>query len=473
MMRYSFKLACLASAVLAGCGGGDGSGSGTTPPVALPPTGGPSPAPTPGPAPTPTPSPGRPAIPDIASVSYIHRFGVGVGDGSQPNGPLLVANDGNLYGTTRVGGGNRCVGNDNFCGVVFRISPSGVMTVMHRFTGDPDDGAQPTGPLIQGQDGALYGLTTIGGRFGRGVAFRLALDGAYSILHSFGQTKLSGDRPSGALLEASDGLFYGTTFGGGEHDCSRFSDDCGTLFSISSAGVHTVRYSFGATSTDGAIPNGSLTQASDGSFYGTTVSGGNVDCVPFNQSNLRGCGTIFRFTASGGMTTLHAFGATDSDGRMPFGPVTRGPDGNYYGTTAGGGNRICGGVTVGCGLVFRMTPQGMLSVVYRFATPLADGVYTNEDGYNPGPNLYIDTNGDIYGITESGGRNVQTARTGTVFRLTSSGTKTTLYSFGPFREAPMEPVGGLVRTPDGAFYGVTAYSEDPLAAGTVFKMLLP
>lgn len=450
--------------MLNGCGGGDSSPSSS---VQLPPTAGPAPAPAPTPSPTPTP----PFTGNIGAVSFIHTFGLTPSDGAQPKGPLLLASDGNFYGTARAGG-NPCP--DGFsCGAIFRITPNGVITVLHRFAGGEKDGWSPTGPLIQSRDGALYGMTTAGGKFARGTVFRITLDGDYDILHSFFETPTSGDRPIGALLEASDGLFYGTTVGGGTNNCSPFSSDCGTLFSISRNGEHKVRYSFGSSAMSGAVPNGSLLQASDGNFYGTTRAGGNLDCTPFNSSTIRGCGTVFRFSPSGSLTTLHAFGSTMNDGILPNGPLVKATDGSFYGTTFGGGNRVCLSDTVGCGTVYRINSQGLVSIVYAFAKPGPDGVTrTNQDGFNPGGYLLVNEDGDIYGVTESGGENVQTVRTGTIFRITPAGIKTTLYSFGPLQSAPSQPLDGLTLGRDGAFYGVTFYSSNFGQLGTVFKMTL-
>jgi uncharacterized repeat protein (TIGR03803 family) len=140
-------------------------------------------------------------------------FGIEPSDGQQPNGPLVQASDGNFYGTTRVGGAGRCFDTDNFCGVIFRVTPGGTETVVHRFGGPPSDGQDPTGPLIQGRDGALYGMTTSGGANIRGTVFKITLGGIYTILYSFGASPSDGALPVGGLVEASDGNFYGTTRG--------------------------------------------------------------------------------------------------------------------------------------------------------------------------------------------------------------------------------------------------------------------
>ena len=352
-------------------------------------------------------------------------FGIEPSDGQQPNGPLVQASDGNFYGTTRVGGAGRCFDTDNFCGVIFRVTPGGTETVVHRFGGPPSDGQDPTGPLIQGRDGALYGMTTSGGANSRGTVFKITLGGIYTILYSFGASPSDGALPVGGLVEASDGNFYGTTRGGPNY-CPQSGNACGTVFRISPNGVYTVLHSFSPSPGDGAGPRGSLIQASDGSFYGTTSGGGDSNCSPF--PGIRGCGTVFRMTPSGAVTILHAFGASSTDGILPQGPLILGGDGAFYGTTYYGGGGACPS-EASCGTVFRITPAGAATTLYAFSKPTSDGTTSYADGYNPTAFLIRARDGNFYGTTESGGLISQSRRTGTIFRLTPSGLKTILYNF--------------------------------------------
>ena len=106
------------------------------------------------------------------------------------------------------------------CGVIFRMTPDGTEAVFYDFGSIASDGYTPSGPLIQGQDGALYGLASDGGDFGGGgTAFRITLDGTYAVLHSFGVTPDDGVVPVGGLIEATDGNFYGVTASGGTNHC--------------------------------------------------------------------------------------------------------------------------------------------------------------------------------------------------------------------------------------------------------------
>ncbi len=403
-----------------------------------------------------------------STVNYLHTFGVEPTDGNSPNGPLLLASDGNFYGTTRSGGGNRCLDFDNFCGTLFRLTPGGAYTVMHRFGGFPADGEQPGGPLIQGSDGALYGVTIVGGAHGFGTVFRIALDGTYAVLHSFGATSAAGKLPLGRLVQAIDGNIYGTTLsGGGGAHCPDSDVECGTAFRLSPNGEHVVLHAFGSVPGDGASPS-ALIQAGDGSFYGTTASGGNLSCRPTPQTS--GCGTIFRMTAAGAVTILHSFGSYQGDAILPAGPLIPGGDGAYYGTTYGGGGGACPGITPGCGTVFRITPAGTMTIFYTFSRPTNDGTTSYANGYNPMPYLLRGRDGNFYGVTEAGGP-FETTRGGTVFRITPSGIRTTLYAFGPFGDNPTIPFGGLIEGADGALYGVTQDSDRSEAWGTIFRLV--
>ncbi len=250
-------------------------------------------------------------------------------DGAYPYAGLVQASDGNFYGTTSSGGISRnCIGHG--CGTIFKITPNGSLTVLHSFDGN--DSELPGG-LIQASDGNFYGTTAGHGGGSDGTVFKITPDGTLTTLHYFNGG--DGDGPEAALVQASDGNFSGTTYSGGAYDnCFLF---CGTVFRITPSGSLTVLHSFNGT--DGAAPSAALIQASDGNFYGTTYYGGaSGDCSG-------GCGTIFKITPNGTLTTLHSFGGTDGAG--PYGGLIQASDGNFYGTTAYGGAN-------GYGTVFRL-----------------------------------------------------------------------------------------------------------------------
>jgi uncharacterized repeat protein (TIGR03803 family) len=370
----------------------------------------------------------------------------------------VQASDGNFYGTTAAGGANTCFSQPQFCGTVYRLSPAGVETVLHSFGASASDGWGPAAGLIQGRDGFLYGTTAQGGEHRAGTVFRIALDGSYTVLYSFGATPADGVTPMGALIQASDGNFYGTTASGGANTCFGAAHFCGTVFKLTPLGVGTVLYSFGASAADGAIPEGALVQGRDGNFYGTTSTGGANSCGGY----LSTCGTVFRLTPQGVETVLHTFGASLADGAAPQGTLIQASDGNFYGTTTSGGGHYCSNVA-GCGTVFRMSTDGVLTVVYAFAA-------TPTDGDGPAPFLVQARDGLLYGTTRRGGAKGW----GTIFRMPLDGVPTILHDFDDRSASDgSDPDGSLIQASDGNFYGVTFYAGSPLggtASGTVFKL---
>lgn len=368
-------------------------------------------------------------------MTYLHTFGVATTDGFQPNGPPLEASDGNFYGTTRNGGANTCRPLlPQPCGVIYRVTPSGTETVLYQFGTIKDDGYSALSALIQGPDGALYGTTSNGGTFGGGgTIFRVALDGTYKVLHSFGGAAGEGGTLTSALVLGKDGNFYGVTSSGGANHCTqipRDGENCGTIFRLTPSGIITTLQSFGGSPASGVQPNGPLVQASDGAFYGTTGLGGAY-----------GQGTIFKLGADGTLTTVYSFGATASDPSSPQGSLVQGTDGALYGTTPSGG--------AGYGTVFRLDASGRVTVIHAFAQ------VDQSDGRGPSAFLALGQDGSLYGTARNGGSNGG----GTAFRLTYAGNFTTLFSFGPIQNQPHDPEMGLIEARDGALYGTTFYNE--------------
>src|SRR6267378_3693902 len=205
-------------------------------------------------------------------LTVLHSFAGS--DGASPEAPLTLGPGGEYYGTTAFGGAN------NF-GTVFSITPSGTFKSLHSFSG-AGEGQNPSAGLTMGSDGALYGTTVAGGDIGQGSVFKLTPAGVVTVLHSFNVT--DGANPEAGLLQASDGKIYGTTFFGGLHGE-------GAIFSITTDGTVTTLYSFPSFDhVDGANPFG-LMQHTDGKFYGTTSEGGtSINCDSFDSI---GCGTVF------------------------------------------------------------------------------------------------------------------------------------------------------------------------------------
>ena len=200
--------------------------------------------------------------------SFQSRHAV-ITDVSSPAAGLVQGSDGNFYGTTEQGGVN---GPDP--GTVFKITPSGTLTTLHSFVFI--DGWHPRAALVQGSDGNFYGTTVEGGQYEFGTVFKITPSGTLTNLYSFAGS--DGANPRG-LVQGSDGNFYGTTFSGP-----------GTVFKITPSGTLTTLYSFAGS--DGANPDAGLVQGSDGNYYGTTYYGGanNVGTV-FRLGVVRPCAT--------------------------------------------------------------------------------------------------------------------------------------------------------------------------------------
>src|SRR5205823_2001325 len=214
----------------------------------------------------------------------------------------LEATDANFYGTTAGGGLN-----DE--GTIFQVTPSGVVTTLHSFSGT--DGADPYGALTQGHDGSFYGITVDGGVENHGTIFRMTTGGMVTTLHSF--SGMDGASPFGRLIEGASGDFYGITgFGGPDFDPANNKFGYGVIFKITSAGDFTLLHPFALS--DGANPFAGLTMADDGNLYGATETGG-----------LNNKGVIFRLTADSEVV-LHSFSGPDGD--MATGLLVQGSDGN-------------------------------------------------------------------------------------------------------------------------------------------------
>jgi uncharacterized repeat protein (TIGR03803 family) len=306
-------------------------------------------------------------------VTTVYSFAGGSADGAHPYGSLIEASDGNFYGMTSAGGASNK-------GIVFKLTPAGTGTILHSFVGGATDGDTPLGSLIQGSDGNLYGMTSVGGTTNNGTVFKMDLAGVETVLYSFGGSLNDGVIPAQtALVEGTDGNFYGTASQGG-------ASSYGTIFSITPAGIETVLHSF--SFAEGANPESSLTQANDGSFWGATVNGGTG-----------GDGTVFKVTSTGALTVMHSFLGGPTDGIYGQGGLIQASDGNFYGMTYLGGAH-------GNGAVYRITPTGAESLLYSFAgSTAADGAWATGS-------LVEDSNGDLYGMTSGGGNN-----SGTVFKL--------------------------------------------------------
>lgn len=288
----------------------------------------------------------------LASLNYPQTFGAGAA--------LVQSPDGNIYGAVPTGGLSGA-------GLIFKMTPAGALTTIATFGATGTDPAVPNG-LLQGADGNFYGTTAGGGVNRAGSFFKITPGGVLTVLHSFTQLEAGGGGSN--LTRGSDGNFYGTTIESG-------SQSAGTFIELTPAGALTVLHNFTPGETGGGFPSG-VVQGPDGSFYGitnpgdavngtifkVTASGSVTTLYRFNGANPTSVGlilgtdgnfygttatavsTIFKVTPGGTVTTLHTFGS-QTDGYAPIAPLIQGSDGNLYGTTSTGGLN-------GWGTVFRL-----------------------------------------------------------------------------------------------------------------------
>ena len=216
-------------------------------------------------------------------------------------------------------------------------------------------------------------MTSGGGTNSKGAVIKITAAGSETVLYSFGSVPGDGAYPDGSLIQASDGNFYAMASGGG-------ANSVGAVIKITPAGIESVLYSFGTTG-DGEGPVGNLTQASDGNFYAMTTHGG-----------AKGRGAVIKVTLAGIETVLHSFGVTsNNDGAYPKGSLIQASDGNLYGMAGNG--------VVGYGAVIEITLAGAESVVYSFGG-------TSVDGQNPHSGSLIQAlDANLYGMTYQGGVN--------------------------------------------------------------------
>jgi uncharacterized repeat protein (TIGR03803 family) len=397
--------AALLSTVLAGCGGGSSSSSTSAP----------------------------------QAMTILHAFSTSAGYG--PSSGVVSDGQGNLYGTTAIGG----------YGAVYKIEASGAASTLHSFDGS--DGLTPS-TLLRGSDGNFYGTTQSGGAYGAGTVFKITPQGALTTLHSFSGP--DGFAPI-VLIWGNDGNLYGTTLVGGATFASNADatlTGAGTIFQITTSGELTTLYSF--KGLDGYNPIG-MVQGTDGAFYGATVFGGPayVSSAPSEQ----GAGTVFTLAADGTLTTLFAFSGTQSPSPTA---LIQGADGNLYGTTYGGG----GSLDTALGTVFKVTLNGEFTTLHSFSG--TDGMYP--DGINQG------ADGNLYGATGQGGPTYSSTSNGndlgygSIFKITPAGGFTSVFSFAQTNGAT--PDGSLLQGSDGALYGTTIQAG-PSGGGTVFKLNLP
>jgi uncharacterized repeat protein (TIGR03803 family) len=374
---------------------------------------------------------------EAQTYSLVYQFKAGP-DGSNPFANVILDAKGDLYGTTTIDGAYGY-------GTVFKVTPTGKLSVLHSFTGTGGDGANPFGPLVRDTGGNLYGTTEYGGTFGGacgalgcGIVFKIDAAGTETVLYQFTGSPGDGQFPLQGVVRDSAGNLYGTTLSGGAFDF-------GTVFRIDTSGTETVLHSFNVNTGDGYYPyGGSLLRDSAGNLYGTTELGGS-----------EGVGAVFKLDSSGNETILHSFGFSGGDGIVPYGTLIRDAAGNLYGVTNEGGDYSCFS-GAGCGVVYKLDASNNETILYTF-TGIAG------DGASPGGGLVRDRGGNLYGTTFSGG----SSYCGTVYKIDTGNSETILHAFSC--TDGKAPDLGMVNDLNGNLYGTTQYGG-AYGGGVVFKI---
>jgi uncharacterized repeat protein (TIGR03803 family) len=348
----------------------------------------------------------------------LYNFGSKSGDPTNPglSGVISQSRGGNMFSSA----GNFWT---NQAGAAFRVTPGGTLTVVHRFTAPGATG--PWGGLTLATDGQYYGTNKDGGQYGYGNIFRMKQGGGLTVLHAFNAADHGAgcSHPYAPPIESVAGDLYGTATGDGSFQ--------GCVYRISKSGQFKVLHSFDYWS--GAGPFGPLVQGSDFYFYGTTNYGGAHEH-----------GTIFRISSTGAYKVLFEFDG--ARGASPEGRMIEGSDGNFYGTTIGGGTDY--------GVVFKITPEGVVTVLYAFSG--------GNDGGNPVGGLVQASDGNFYG-TAYGGANGE----GVLYRVSAAGDFAVLHTFdwsdGGF------PENTLMQHTNGQVYGTT-FEGGSAGNGTFFSL---
>jgi uncharacterized repeat protein (TIGR03803 family) len=393
--------------------------------------------------------------------SVLYNF-TGGADGWKPLGPTLDAS-GNLWGVTQYGGYQANSYCQSYgCGTVFKLDTTGQLTTVLSFNWY--NGETPVSQLVTDAAGNIYGTASTGGtprnhslstqHWAAGTLFKIARNGNVTWLHTFCGSGTGpcndGMYPYAPPSFDNAGNMYGTTFGGPYEGGSAGQ---GTIYKFDANHNETILQSFGNWSGYGPTQTALLVDAS-GNLYGTAAMGDNYTCMPAPSS---GCGVVFKLDPSGNYSVLHAFnGVPAQDGQYPTGPIVRDSTGNIYGSTVWGGGTGCSSSpqTTGCGVIYKVTPDGQESVLYRFTG--------GDDGAKPN-GLIADHNGNLFGTTNSGAIGY-----GTVFELSSQGRFTVLYTFTGGNDGAY-PGSTIAMDAAGNIYGTTQFGgvNDQ---GTIFKL---
>jgi uncharacterized repeat protein (TIGR03803 family) len=362
----------------------------------------------------------------------LHHFDGGIDEGYRPEGTLIRASDGALYGTTRNGGrGN--------IGSVYKLQQDGSgFATLRSFSVCGGDGSETSSRLLAATDGYLYGTTFRGGAYEFGAIFKVRNDGAdYRLLHSFDFDTSDGVNPYEGLIEGSDGMLYGATrFGGGV--------DAGTVYKLNTDGSsYNVIHRFTGTNGTGRLPTAGVIEGSDGKLYGRTLEGGSS-----------GGATIFRLNRDGtGFMILRDSPVSGGNRYYAYSGLIEGRDGRLYGNSSWDGDHAAG-------TVFGLNKDGTrYEVLHHFNTIGGDGNY-------PEGGVIEASDGKLYGTTSSGGA----FDSGVLFRIDKDGASySILHQFNSATNGAYYPVGDLHEAPGGTLLGVT-YFGGPDDGGTIYMI---
>lgn len=372
-----------------------------------------------------------------ATETILHSFTCGQSDGCNPASGVILDSQGNLYGTTQNGG---VYGG----GVVFELSTSGTVSILHSFNPSSGDGFYPLAGVVFGPDGNLYGTTYLGGTYGIGTIYMVTLSGTETVLYNFTGGADGCEPQAGVVFDSGANLYSTAPY------CGAYG--WGTVFKLSPSGSgigtgpFTTLYSF-TGGTDGGYPVAGLLlgPGNQGNLYGTTYQGGAY-----------GFGTVFTVTSSGTESVLHSFNANGKDGFYPEAGLIPGPTGFVIGTTNKGG-------TVGVGTVFGVSVSGTETIIYSFKA--------GKDGISPVTGLVTTGKNEACGVTYWGGA----YDLGTVYCGTTSGAETVPHSFIHNGTDGYNPQGPLAVDKSGNLYGTTTNGGNGgcglYGCGTVFKIV--
>jgi uncharacterized repeat protein (TIGR03803 family) len=385
--------------------------------------------------------------------------------GSRPDTLPVLGPDGAIYGMTSVGGQ---YGN----GVIYRFDQhTHQYKVLHTFSaldanGDNEDGANPGVALTRGPDDDIYGMASFGGKNGTGTIFKITTSGEFTVLHTFSALDANGHNEDGAnplrtVVIGNDGYLYGTTRLGGQNTCGA-THGCAVAWVMDRWGNNfRVLHQFTASEGHAA----SLLQARDGLFYGCAVW--PATSLP---SGPLPSGILYRMAPSGqDFEVLYTFTQTDAkgdnmDGADCYEPLVETKPGVFYGTARHGGIN-------GTGLVFRysLSKPSVVEIVHDFSGVNAAG--ENEDGANPNARLTLAGDGTMYSTASLGGMN----GSGVVYRIRPDGCFEVLYTFSatdPTTGANKDgatPDFGVVLDEDKHLIGIADFGGNGSSAGIAYS----